>query len=143
MLNGHPPHSQTSTPLPMSIVIIDSNEETRPCWRLALASLAGVIVAGEASRVAEGISLVRDAQPHLIIVDPKIQDWNGLTVLRALKQWSPSSLILVVTTPATAEPAGAFLDAGATEVLDKHGEIRKVTEIVLSLHQRLAVRLAQ
>lgn len=127
----------------MSVVLIDYHEESRRRWRLALASLAGIVVAGEASRVAEGISLVRDVQPHLIIVDPKIHDWNGLTVLRALRQWSPSSLILVVTTPETVEPASAFLEAGATQFLDKNCALEKATEIVALLHQRLAMRLAQ
>ncbi len=143
MLNGHAHIPHNHTPSPMSVVIIDSNEETRRRWRLALAAAEGIVVAGEAARVAEGISLVRDIQPQLIIVDPKIQDWNGLTVLRALKQWSPSSMILVVTTSATAEPASAFLEAGATQFLDKDREFQQATEIVAALPQRLTIRSAQ
>ncbi len=127
----------------MSVVLIDNNDESRRHWRQALASLAGIVIVGEASRVAEGISLVRDVQPHLIIVDPKIHDWNGLTVIRALRQWSPSSLLLVVTAPETVEPASAFLEAGAVEFLDKRCALQKATEIIDQLRQRLSIRLAQ
>lgn len=95
------------------------------------------MVVGETGLVGEGIHLVRSLQPELVVLDPAIPDWNVLTVVRALKQWAPASVLLVATTSNSGEPATAFLGAGATYWFDKEREFLLAAEVIATLHRTL------
>ncbi|GKS57055.1 hypothetical protein YTPLAS18_05820 [Nitrospira sp.] len=122
---------------PLSVVILDSDEEARRRWRLALHACVGVTIVGETERVGEAIHLARRAQPHLIILDPQIPDWNEQTIVRALRQRSSRSVLLVATTMLSADRSAAILAAGAAFCFDKLREFHVATHLLACLRQNL------
>jgi DNA-binding NarL/FixJ family response regulator len=46
---------------------------------------------------ADGIDLVKSVQPAILILDIKLPDMSGLEVLRATKQNSPHTKVIVMT----------------------------------------------
>lgn len=60
----------------------------------------------------DGIQLIRQVKPDLLILDMKLPDTSGLRVLEAAKQFSPKSKIIVIT---------GYVDQGIIDQAEKLG----------------------
>ena len=125
---------------PLSVLIFDADEEARRRWRVAIHGCLGVTAVAETSRVGEAIHLARRMQPHLIILDPILADWNERTIIRALRQWSPASTVVVTTPLGAADRSSALLAAGAQICLDKHRDVHAIAAALTDLKDSLRSR---
>jgi two-component system, NarL family, response regulator LiaR len=70
----------------IQVVLIEDHELTRVSMRLALQSLGGIAILGEASDGATGVALVKKLQPDVVIVDLGLPELDGFEVTRQIKQ---------------------------------------------------------
>ncbi len=138
MKSSHQPAQMDQPRDPLTVLLLDPDEDSRRRWRLALHASVGVTIVGETGLLGEAIHAARHTQPHLIILDPKLPEWNEATAILALKQWSPASTILVSSTPLSSDPQGTWAPAGADYRFDKHREFHKAMDVAADL--RLAMR---
>lgn len=63
----------------------------------------------------EGIKLVKEIRPKLVIVDYHMPGFNGLTTVKRLKELVPELVILVLTVDERQEISDKFMAVGATD----------------------------
>ncbi len=125
-----------------SIVVID---DEHVLGRQIARALEG---AGHEVQVAEtgkdGVTLVHDSDPDLVLVDLRLPDTSGLEVLGELRQGDPSLPVVLMTAYGSVSDAVEAMRRGASDYLQKPldlGELRLLVERVLD-RQREARELA-
>jgi two-component system KDP operon response regulator KdpE len=104
-----------TTPLPR-ILVIDDEVQIRRLLRVMLES--GGFVVHEAESGLLGLSEAAALQPEAIILDLGLPDLDGLEVLRRLREWTRTP-VLVLTARDREQQKIATLDAGADDYLTK------------------------
>lgn len=101
----------------LKTLIVDDEAPARSRLRKLIASIPDVAVAGEARDGIEAVSLIRDRQPDLVLLDVQMPGLDGFEVLRSLP--AKASLPLVVFTTAFDQYAMAAFEANAIGYLLK------------------------
>ena len=79
------------------ILIADDHPVVREGMRSMLFTVDDMQVVGEASTGAEAVSQARVLQPDVVLLDVRMPDGTGLTVLDRIKAVAPGSSVIVVT----------------------------------------------
>lgn len=98
------------------ILIIDDEESIRATLRLNLESQGYKLA--EASSGEKGMKRVSEFHPHLIILDLGLPDMGGMQVLKELRRWTTTPVIVLTVDDHEATKV-ALLDAGADDYLTK------------------------
>src|SRR5512143_480406 len=118
------------------VLIVDDSVIASGRLRLMLEEIDGVAVIGHAGGVSEALMCLKVWLPHVIVLDLSMPDGSGLEVLRHIKQWSRSTVVVVLTN-STEEPLRRTCeDAGADYFLDKSRDYERIPEIIVELRKR-------
>jgi DNA-binding NarL/FixJ family response regulator len=101
-----------------SVVLVDDQALVRDGLRLIL-ELAGIDVLGEAADGADGVRVVEQTRPDVVLMDLRMPRMDGVEATRRLVSAGCPSRILVLTTFDGQEHAYAALRAGAAGYLLK------------------------
>lgn len=103
----------------VSVVIVDDQRPFRRAARAVVGRIDGFEVVGEAASAEEGIDLVDELQPELVLMDVNLPGMNGVEATRRIVDRHPDvSVVLVSTYDAADLPAG-FETCGALGYLHK------------------------
>jgi len=94
-------------------LLVDDHVVVRHGLRALLASQPGIEICGEASTGPEAVEMVRRETPDLVVLDLTLPEINGLDVMDAIRQESPTTDILVLTMHFSEELAREVLRSGA------------------------------
>jgi two-component system KDP operon response regulator KdpE len=83
----------------------------------------------------QGIAMTASARPDLLIVDPGLEDLDGIEVIRQLREWSDVPVI-VLSDHAGDEEKITALDAGADDYLTKPFSIAELEARIRALLRR-------
>ena len=100
-----------------TILIIDDDTSLRRVLEYNLQE-AGYAV-GTAASGEEGLSLFDEVSPVLVITDMKMPGMDGMQVLRAIKERSPETLVIMITAFGTVDIAVEAMKAGAYDYITK------------------------
>src|ERR1051326_8805403 len=128
--------------------LIDDHAVVRQGLRAFLAAQPDLLVVGEAGSGEEALELVTAQVPDVVLLDLVMPGMDGVETLRRLKQISPHSQVVVLTSylqdelifPAIRAGARSYLlkDAGAEEIAEA---VRKAARGEVVLHPQVAARL--
>lgn len=104
---------------PARIIIADDHELARAGLRRMLEDDRGLEVVGEAANGREAVALCRASKIDLALLDVRMPEMDGLSATRAIKQESPETRVLIVTTHEDPAYLLAALKAGAAGYLLK------------------------
>lgn len=122
---------------------------TRP-WRTAVveddaafrASLASALLrermfefVGSAADLPEGLALMRDTRPELLLVDLQLPSGSGLPLIQAAASELPEAEVVVVSTLADDDTVVAALAAGAVGYLLKQAQTPVLVEQLQALRE--------
>src|ERR1700675_2083457 len=79
------------------VLVADDHAVVRHGLRVLLEAQPGVQVCGEASTGLEAVDYAKKQKPDLLVLDLTLPDMNGLEVMRAIRDDSPSTDVLVLT----------------------------------------------
>ena len=101
----------------VKILVIDDDTSLRRVLEYNLQE-AGYEVRTAASG-EEGVYLFEQQQPDLVITDMKMPGMDGLTLLKAVKERSPETLVVIITAFGTIDLAVEAMKAGAYDYITK------------------------
>jgi NarL family two-component system response regulator LiaR len=134
----------------ISILITDDHALVRQGIRDFLELQPDLSIAGEANSGEEAVRLASELAPDVVLMDLVMPGMGGVEATRLIKQTSPRSQIIVLTSYHEDEYIFPVLRAGATSYVLKDigpdelaDAIRKVARGESVLHPRVAARVVQ
>ncbi len=115
----------------ISVVLIDDHTLVRQGIRLFLNMQADIEVVGEASSGEQGIALVAEWTPDVVLIDLILPEGiDGVAATQAIRQTSPNTQIVILTSYDEDGYIFPALDAGALSYVLKSVTADKLAEIV-------------
>ena len=108
------------------IAIADDHALVREGFRSLLEAQPDIEVVGEAANGEEAVTMARDLQPDIILMDITMPRLDGLEATYQIKKLYPQVKILVLTMHEGDEFFFKFLDAGASGYFVKGGSSREL-----------------
>ena len=132
----------------VTVLIADDHPVVRQGLRIFLDLQDGISVVGEAATGAEAVVKVEELLPDVVLLDLVMPDLDGIEAARRIRDVSPSTKVIVVTSYADDEKIFPAIKAGAAGYLLKDVEpddiadgIRRVHRGEALLHPKIAARL--
>lgn len=113
------------------IILAEDHAVVRQGTKQLLERYPDLEVIGEASDGEEAVSLVKELQPDIAILDVRMPRMTGIEATRKIKSESPEVGILILTAHDDDEYVFALLEAGANGYLLKTAQIE---ELVKAIH---------
>ena len=110
---------QSANIAPVRVLIVDDHPIVRKGCALLIGSQSGLVVCGEAASAAEAMTLAARTFPHLAIVDIRLQDSDGLELVKRLRAARPHTRLLVISALDEDVFSERVIDAGG------HGYVSK------------------
>ncbi|MBI9044664.1 MAG: response regulator transcription factor [Anaerolineaceae bacterium] len=133
---------------PVTVIIVDDHDLVRKGARGYLEVQPDIDVVAEAESGKEAILLVKEHAPDVVIMDLIMPEMDGVETTRKIKQISPRSQIIILTSYHQDEHIFPALQAGATSYLLKDVKASELVDAIhraaqgeASLHPRVAARV--
>ena len=134
----------------ISILIVDDHEVVRNGMRSYLETLPDFSVVGEASSGEEAVALVSELIPDIVLMDLIMPGMDGIETTRRVKQVSPRTQVVVLTSYHEDIHIFPALKAGAISYVLKDMKMEKLVDVLhraiqgeVTLHPRVASRVLQ
>ncbi|MFG2943588.1 response regulator [Streptomyces sp. NPDC048282] len=114
------------------VVVVDDEALVRSGFELILNAADGIEVVATAVG-ADAVAVVRDRRPDVVLLDIRMPDVDGLTVLQRLRALRPPPTVAMLTTFDTDEYVLTALHSGAAGFLLKDTEPGQLAQLVRSL----------
>lgn len=112
-------HLDVSGPV-RRVLMVDDSPIERALIRAALKTYGAFEVVGEAESAEEGIVLVEQLVPDLVLLDLSMPGMGGLEALPKIRAACPSTIVVVLSGFVSDGIARAAIAAGAATCLDKN-----------------------
>jgi DNA-binding NarL/FixJ family response regulator len=133
---------------PITVMIVDDHEMVRRGACSYLEAQADISVVAQAGSGEEAVKLAQEFVPDVVLMDLVMADMDGIEATRRVKNISPRTQIVILTSfhqdeyifPALQAGAISYLlkDVKATELVDA---IRRAAHGEATLHPRIAARV--
>ena len=120
-----------------TLLILDDDDPLR--GRLARAMEKKGFQVKEANSVAEGLNIVKTSPPGFACVDLRLEDGNGLDVVKELSKIKKESRIVMLTGYGNLPTAVAAVKAGAIDYIAKPVDADDVERALLALPESKAI----
>ena len=110
--------------------MVDDQEMVREGFSALLNAQDDIEVVGAAGNGVEGVSLARNVEPDVVLMDVRMPEMDGLTATRLLLDGSVETKVLVLTTFDLDDYVYEALQAGASGFLLKHAPARELLNAV-------------
>lgn len=123
----------------MKLLLVDDDADIRASVRLGFELQWHDVVVEEAATGADGIRLVEEERPDLVLLDVGLPDMDGYAVLREIRRFSAVPVIMLT---ARDEPIDTVrgLEAGADDHVGKPFDHLELTARVRAVLRRLDVK---
>lgn len=114
------------------VLIVDDHPVVRQGLRALLGVQDGFSIVGEANDGLSALSLAASLRPHIVLLDLKLPEMDGIEVLKSLR--SSRARVLVLTSATEPERARQAMQAGAAGVLYKDIDPDALVRAIRSVH---------
>lgn len=118
---------------PIRVFIVDDSSMIRERLVTLLDELIGVEIVGQAHTAAAAIADIQRLKPDAVILDIRLPDDNGLTVLKNIKRGEVTPVVIVLTNHAYPAYRRQCRQAGAEYFLDKSAEFDQISGLLMGL----------
>ncbi|MCE5328368.1 MAG: response regulator transcription factor [Planctomycetaceae bacterium] len=112
------------------LILVDDHPIVRQGIAMLVEKESDMEVCGEASSANEALTLIKQAEPHVAVVDLSLKDSNGIDLIKDIAVRFPQLRVLVLSMRDEAFFAERVLRAGARGYLTKEQAPRKVIEAI-------------
>jgi DNA-binding NarL/FixJ family response regulator len=114
----------------LKVYVVDDSELVRERLVDMVSEIEGVEVVGETGELHGAEASIRQLRPDAVILDIRLPDGSGITLLRHMRRESLAATVIVLTNYPYPQYREECLDAGADYFLYKATEFDKVGEIL-------------
>ena len=122
-------------PAPVRIVIVDDHRAFADLLSFALSAEPDLLCVGTAVSAAEGVAMVADLKPDLIVMDIEMPRQDGLSATRRIREVSPATVIVVVTAHRDPEWVVRATQSGASAFVPKNGSLTEMLDVLRRARQ--------
>jgi DNA-binding NarL/FixJ family response regulator len=116
-----------------TVVVCDDQAAFRGLVVIVLGLEAGIEVVGEAGNGLEAVSLVKELQPDVLLLDIAMPEMDGLEALPRVREASPATQVVMLTGLTAATIQERALASGASAFIEKGIDIDKLGKLVLEV----------
>ncbi len=117
----------------MRVYVVDDSSLVRERLVALLAAVDGVTVVGTADNAEAGIAGIAELKPDVAILDIRMPEGSGISVLEAIKLHEDSPTVMMLTNYPYPQYRRRCLDAGADYFFDKSSEFHRVTDVLAQM----------
>lgn len=118
----------------LSVVIVEDDERFRDAFASMVAEAPDMDLAGTAADLPQGLQLLREQRPDVLLVDLGLPSGSGIELIRFAHDQLPDTDVMVVTVFGDEPHVMASLEAGATGYLLKDTRAADLTDQIRTLH---------
>ena len=112
-----------------NILLVDDHRLLRQAVKRALIE-AGFNIVGEASDGEEGVNLVNELSPEIVILDITMPVMDGLTALKIIKKSKPDTKVIMLTMHGESSVVSQAISLGASGFITKDVPMTEVIDLV-------------
>jgi DNA-binding NarL/FixJ family response regulator len=116
---------------PIRVLVVDDDDLMRAGLRAVLQSDDAIEIVGEADDGRKAVGEVRTLSPHVVLMDVRMPDLDGITATREVLDAAPDTFVVILTTFEDDEYIFGALRAGASGFLLKR---TSPEELVAAIH---------
>ena len=135
---------------PITVLLVDDHEVVRQGVRFFLEAHSDFVVVGEAESGKAAIKLAEDHVPDVVLMDLVMPEMDGVEATRQVKNISPRTQVVVLTSYHEDEHIFPALQAGAISYILKDIRMEELADVItraahdeVTLHPRVAARIIQ
>jgi len=117
----------------MRILIADDTELLRVRLVNMLSEIEGIEIIGQVQNSLDAIESIKRLNPHVVILNARMPQGNGIKVLEAIKKNLQSPKVIIFTNYPYPQYRKRYMDAGADFFFDKSTEFEKLVDTVKHL----------
>jgi DNA-binding NarL/FixJ family response regulator len=111
-------------------MLVDDHEVVRTGIRTILERREGFTVVGEAGTAADAVTVARECEPDVIVMDIRLPDGNGVEATREIRGERPATRVIMLTSYADDEAIYGSIMAGASGYLLKQTRGQNLAEAI-------------
>lgn len=108
------------------ILLVDDHEIVRAGMKDLIESEPDLVVCGQASGAPEAVELLRQTQPHIVILDLSLAEGSGIELAKQIKSMEPTTRVIVCSMHDEALYAERALHAGAMGYINKQEPVERI-----------------
>lgn len=114
----------------VKVVIVEDYKLTRVGLKSTLNEYSHINVIGEAEDAVEGIKIIQQLKPNVVLMDLGLPGMNGLEATIKIKEVSPSTKVIILTSHERNEEVIAALGSGANAYCLKDITPETLSEVI-------------
>jgi DNA-binding NarL/FixJ family response regulator len=121
------------------LLIVDDHPVVRDGLKVAFTGEPDIQVVGEAGNGLQAIEKVQSLNANVVLMDLRMPEMDGVRAIRKLRETSPETRVLVLTTFDTDSDVLPAIEAGATGYLLKDAPTEELLRAVRAAHKGQSV----
>jgi len=126
--------TDTTTPLPIRILLVDDHAMVRRGLATFLMVFDDLLLVGEAENGLEAIQRCAECMPDVVLMDMVMPGMDGASATRAIRQQFPSVQVLALTSFKEGELIKTALESGAIGYLLKNVSVDELARAIRAAH---------
>jgi DNA-binding NarL/FixJ family response regulator len=110
--------------------VVDDVPELRLLVRLTLEDDPEIEVVGEAANGRQGVAVVSDTKPDLVLLDLSMPDMDGLEAIPLIRERAPNARVVVLSGHEAGRVSLEALDQGASRYINKASGLDTIPRVV-------------
>ncbi|GAA3446234.1 response regulator transcription factor [Planomonospora venezuelensis] len=124
------PSSEPPVPPPIRVVLVEDHDMVAEAIGMALDRADGMEVVARSRSIAAAVADADRFRPDVVVLDRRLPDGDGISVIGRLAEAAPGARILVLTGEATASVAARVAEAGGAGLVLKSSGLRELEAAV-------------
>lgn len=116
---------------PVRVALVEDNEVFREALELLLGLRSDVEVVASVEHGNDIVSLCREHEPDVVVIDYRLPGLDGVEATTALRQACPDVAVLCLTASANSREMEAMTQAGAVACMSKDEELDEIVGAIL------------
>ena len=130
MLTSTIKSSDEQTTKLISVVIVEDYKLTRVGLRSTINEFENIRVIGEAEDAKAGLEIIQREKPDVILMDLGLPEMNGIEATQRVKELSPDSKVIILTSHDRDEEVLAALGSGASAYCLKDIDPKTLSDVI-------------